>query len=104
MKDNAYDSLSSAINALTLKGFTHSFEVVEGGKECVSLQKHYKPEDLHIVAKHRFEGPSATDDNSVVYAIEAKDGTKGLLVDAYGVYADPDKAKFLSRIPGTADV
>jgi hypothetical protein len=31
---------------------------------------------------------SSTDDNSVLYAISAKDGIKGLLVDAYGVYAE----------------
>ena len=36
---------------------------------------------------HRFEGMSSTDDNSVVYAISSKDGLKGILVDAYGVYA-----------------
>ena len=99
MKDNAYDSLSHAINALTVKGFTHSFEVTEGGRECTSLGKHYGPDELTIVGKHRFEGPSATDDNSVLYALEAKDGTKGLIVDAYGVYADPDKSKFLKNIP-----
>ena len=102
MKDNAYDSLSQAITALTAKGFTHSFEVAEGGKHCTTLEENYQPEELTILAKHRFEGPSSTDDSSVVYAIEAKDGTRGLLIDAYGVYADPDKSQFLRRIPGQA--
>ena len=36
---------------------------------------------------HRFEGMSSTDDNSILYAISSKDGIKGTLVDAYGVYA-----------------
>jgi hypothetical protein len=31
---------------------------------------------------------SSTDDNSVLYAIHSKKGIKGLLVDAYGVYAE----------------
>ena len=45
-------------------------------------------EDFDVDETHRFEGMSSTDDNSVLYAISSKDGIKGLLVDAYGVYAE----------------
>jgi len=34
-----------------------------------------------------------------VYAIEATGGTRGTLVDAYGVYSDPDVGAFLERVP-----
>jgi len=37
---------------------------------------------------HRFEGMSSTDDNSIVFAITSTEGVKGVLVDAYGVYAE----------------
>ena len=37
---------------------------------------------------YRFEGDSSPDDNSVLYAIESKGGIKGVLVDAYGTYAE----------------
>jgi hypothetical protein len=43
---------------------------------------------LTIVEHHRFEGMSDPDDSSVVYALEASNGLKGLLVDAYGAYAN----------------
>lgn len=36
---------------------------------------------------HRFEGMSSTDDNSIAFAITSDKGVKGVLVDAYGVYA-----------------
>jgi len=36
---------------------------------------------------YRFEGMSSTDDNSIVFAITSDKGLKGVLVDAYGVYA-----------------
>ena len=35
---------------------------------------------------------------SVVYAIEARDGTRGILVDAFGVYANPDLGVFLQNV------
>lgn len=48
----------------------------------------FKSDDLTIVEHHRFEGMSDPDDSSVVYALEASNGLKGVLVDAYGAYAN----------------
>ena len=50
-------------------------------------------------AVHRFEGESDPDDMSVVYAIESQDGTRGVLVDAFGTYADPHVAEILKQVP-----
>jgi hypothetical protein len=35
----------------------------------------------------------------VVYTIQAMDGTRGVLVDAYGAYANPDLSSFLKDVP-----
>ena len=48
----------------------------------------FKSDDLTIVEHHRFEGMSVPDDSSVAYALEASNGLKGVLVDAYGAYAN----------------
>jgi hypothetical protein len=48
---------------------------------------------------HRFEGESDPDDMSVVYAIEGKDGTRGVIVDAFGIYADPHVGALLKQVP-----
>jgi hypothetical protein len=37
-------------------------------------------------------------DNSVVYAIESDNGTKGVLVNAYGVYADTLSADMITKL------
>mgnify|MGYP005867477985 FL=1 len=37
---------------------------------------------------HRFEGMTSPDDSSILFAISSTSGVKGVLVDAYGVYAD----------------
>lgn len=48
-----------------------------------------RPEDVRIRDYYRFEGISDPDDMSVIYALEARDGTRGTLTDAYGSDADP---------------
>jgi len=83
-----YDTLSEAINDLISRGYTYDFNLNPDCIKCASLKIEIKPEDFKVDETHRFEGMSSTDDNSVLYAISSKDGIKGLLVDAYGVYAE----------------
>ncbi|HPF97854.1 MAG TPA: phosphoribosylpyrophosphate synthetase [Flavobacteriaceae bacterium] len=83
-----YDTLSEAINELQKRGYTYDFNLKPHCLECASLKLEISPKDFRVDEVHRFEGMSSTDDNSVLYAISAKDGIKGLLVDAYGVYAE----------------
>ena len=53
---------------------------------CLKIE--IRPEDFKVDKIYRFEGMSSTDDNSILYAISSKKELKGLLVDAYGVYAE----------------
>ncbi|NJC26069.1 phosphoribosylpyrophosphate synthetase [Neolewinella antarctica] len=87
-QDNPYATLTEAIAQLKADGYTHDFNQQGKHLECKKLSKNFQPEDFTITHTYRFEGMSSTDDNSVLYGIEAADGTKGQLVDAYGVYAD----------------
>ena len=87
-QDNPYNTLSEAMKDLTEKGFTHDFNQKGTHLECKKMDKNFQPEDFTITHTFRFEGMTNPSDNSVLYAIESKDGTKGQLVDAYGVYAD----------------
>tara|TARA_R110002049_G_scaffold210657_3_gene381734 strand:+ start:225 stop:518 length:294 start_codon:yes stop_codon:yes gene_type:complete len=83
-----YDTLSEAVNDLLRRGYTHDFNLKPECLERASLKIEIYPEDFEVDEVHRFEGMSSTDDNSVLYAISSKNGIKGLLVDAYGVYAE----------------
>jgi len=84
----SYDTLSEAIRDLQRRGYTYDFNLKPHCLECASLNLQIHPEDFEIDEVHRFEGMSSTDDNSILYAITAKDGINGTLVDAYGVYAE----------------
>lgn len=87
-QENPYATLTDAIAKLKAEGYENDFNQQGTHLECKALAKNFKPENFTITHTYRFEGMSSTDDNSVLYAIEAEDGTKGMLVDAYGVYAD----------------
>ncbi|MBF4515480.1 hypothetical protein IRZ71_03965 [Flavobacterium sp. ANB] len=65
-----------------------------------SETKHeYKPEDIIIVAHHRYEGMSDPDDMSILYIIETKDNVKGTHLIGYGPTADLEEAEFFKDIP-----
>ncbi|ADF54545.1 MAG: phosphoribosylpyrophosphate synthetase [Zunongwangia sp.] len=84
----SYDTLSETMAHLQAKGYTVDFNLKEKHLECNALKLKFHPEDFEVDEMHRFEGMSSTDDNSVLYAISSKNGIKGLLVDAYGVYSE----------------
>ena len=84
----SYDTLSEAVQDLQRRGYTYDFNLKPHCLECASLKLEIHPEDFKVDEIHRFEGMSSTDDNSIMYAISSKNGIKGTLVDAYGVYAE----------------
>jgi hypothetical protein len=84
----SYDTLTEALNGLKKRGYTENFNLKPFCIECPSLALQLYPEDFTIDEYYRFEVNSDPDDNSIIYAISAKDGLKGVLIDAYGVYAE----------------
>lgn len=91
-------TMVSCTNKLTTEGYTENFVAKERGIESQSNKKLYRPQDIKINSFYRFEGESDPADNSILYAIETSDGLKGMLVDAYGVYANPLVSKFILKI------
>ncbi len=92
-------TLVSCTNRLTKEGFTENFVAHKTGIEAPSIKKMYVPSEVKIVNFYRFEGDSDPADNAVLYAIEANDGTRGLLIDAYaGPYVDQRIGKFIKEV------
>jgi hypothetical protein len=88
MTRGEYKTMAEAVEGLRGRGFTSDFTVANEGGDVTAGDRTFKSDDLTIVEHHRFEGMSDPDDSSVVYALEASNGLKGLLVDAYGAYAN----------------
>lgn len=83
-----YNSLTEALENLKQKGFAEDFNLQSDCLICNEKQLKLHPEQFEIIEAYRFEGESSMDDSSVVYAIQTEDGVKGVLVDAYGPYAE----------------
>jgi len=83
-----YATLSEATTDLKKRGYTYDFNLKNDCVECPALQLRLTPEKFSVDEFYRFEGMSSTDDNSIVFAIRSGNGMKGVLVDAYGVYAE----------------
>jgi hypothetical protein len=92
-------TLAFCSNKAVEDGYKENFKATTEGLESMETQKKYKPEDLKVVNFYRFEGVTDPADMSVLYVIEANDGAKGTLVDAYGAYSDFEVARVIRRIP-----
>ena len=90
--------LAQTNNRLIQEGFTRNFKATEEGLQCLETDKLYHPKDILVVNYFRFEGISDPSDNSILYAIEATDGTKGTLIDAYGAYSDANVENFMKSV------
>ena len=92
-------TLSEAIEGLVRRGFTEHFGVRGEQLRGLESEKTFRPDDVTIREYERFEGVSDPDDMAILYAIESSSGTRGTLVDAFGVYSDPGISAFLERVP-----
>ncbi len=95
MNPRTFETISEAIDTLTREGFKEDFR--PGMKTIVAsyTRKEYRPTDLSIVESHRFEDMNNPDDEALVLAIIANDGTKGTFVLSYA--ADHNQNEELIR-------
>ncbi len=94
-----YTTLSEAINDLVKKGYTFNFNLKQDFIECVENKSQFHPEDFEIDEVYRFQEMSDVDNESILYAISSTDNqVKGLLVNAYGMYASATSAKLVEKL------
>ncbi len=94
-----YDTLSQAIKALKEEGYSVDFNLKSDYLECKARNVQISADDFVVDKMFRFEGMSNPDDSSILYAISSpKYNLKGLLVDAYSIYADPIKTNILKKL------
>ena len=82
--EESYETLVYAIDALTKEGYIIDFNLQ---KDTLELNVN----EFQIDKFYRFEGETNPADQVVLYAISSLDGkTKGLFVNAFGVYNESD--------------
>ncbi len=91
-----YETVSEAVNGLKKRGFTLDFNLEENCLICDGEK--FNVSNFEIVEFHRFEGDSDPSDEAVVYAIESRDGKKGVLVNGYGISAETVGAEMVKKL------
>lgn len=91
-------ALLNCIKNAEADGYITDFEVTEAGLHVKDDTHYFKPEDIFINDFFRFELASDPSENSILYLVETKDGQKGILINAYGNYANPIIASFIERV------
>ena len=101
MENKSYDTVSEAMNDLKKRGYTIDFSIM-ADKECIVCHKtetELSPDDFEIDHFYRFEGDSDPGDEMIVYAISSnKNNLKGIVVNAYGVYADNASSAIVKKL------
>ena len=95
---DCYDTVTKAVSGLRDRGFSEDFNLKETYLEVASSKKQLSPKDFEIVEFYRFEGDSDPGDMNIVYAIESRDGMKGILIDAFGTYSDPVSQELVKKL------
>src|ERR1700688_351702 len=93
IKPTEMTTLSQVIEKLRIRRQDNEFILKPQGFSTGN-GKFYQPQDLKIIRTYRFEGESDPADSSILYVMEANDGSIGYSVDAYWAFKKHNKLGF----------
>ncbi|MFI5162463.1 MAG: phosphoribosylpyrophosphate synthetase [Sphingobacteriales bacterium] len=94
-----YENLVDATNDLYKRGYTANLSLEGDTIDDKEQDVHLGADDFEIDEFYRFEGASNPSDTSIVYAINsARYSLKGVLVNAYGAYADNSESAIFAKL------
>lgn len=101
MEQKSYDTVTEAMQDLKRIGYTIDFSIM-ADKDCIICHKNeiaLSPEEFEVDHFYRFEGDSDPGDEMIVYAISStKNDAKGIVVNAYGIYANPTSSAIVKKL------
>jgi hypothetical protein len=94
-----YETLVDATNDLMKRGYTANLSLDGDTIDDKEKDIHMTADDFEIDEFYRFEGASNPSDMSIVYAVSSsKYNLKGVLVNAYGTYADDSSSALAAKL------
>ena len=101
MKRKNYNTVSEAVNDLQNLGYIIDLSVM-ADKECLVCHKtgtELSTDEFEIDQFYRFEGDTDPGDEMIVYAISSnKNNVKGIVVNAFGIYADGASSAIVRKL------
>jgi hypothetical protein len=93
------ETITELIELMRKEKYFCDFKLKDNMLVCEKTHEFFNPEELAIKKIYRFEGNSDPSDMAILYGIASKNGTKGILLDAYGAYANSILGDFIKKIP-----
>jgi hypothetical protein len=93
-----YDTVAQAVTGLKQRGYSIDFNLENNTITCKQTQVTLLPSEFEITEVYRYEGDSDPADEAVVYAIESQQGDKGILVNGFGISADPVSDEMIRKL------
>ena len=93
-----YDTVTEAVGGLRKRGYTIDFNLEADRISCDMTPLSLLPAEFEITEVYRFEGNSDPADEAVVYAIESRNGHKGVLVNGFGPSADKIGEEMIKKL------
>ncbi len=94
-----YNNLVEATNDLMKRGYTENLSLEGDTVDDKDKKVQMTADDFEIDEFYRFEGASNPSDMSIVYAVTSKKfNIKGILVNAYGTYANNSSSAIYAKL------
>ncbi|MCW3126921.1 MAG: hypothetical protein JWO03_2579 [Bacteroidetes bacterium] len=94
-----YETVSEAVADLAKRGYRVNFNLSSEYLSCTDQDIHLRADEFNIDETYRFEGNTDPGDEMVVYAVSSESkGLKGVLVNAYGPYADSISSELIAKL------
>ncbi len=97
-EENRMTSLSKVIDKLKAHGYTANLGIQNDELVDFDQKRRYQANELQLDHEYRTEGATNPDDESLLFAVSAKNGMKGILVAPYGANADTSIIEFMNRV------
>ena len=95
----AYNNLVEATNDLMKRGYTENLSLEGDTVDDKDKNIQMTADDIEIDEFYRFEGASNPSDMSIVYAVTSKKyNLKGVLVNAFGTYANNSSSAIQAKL------
>lgn len=91
-----YGTVTEALDQFRKQGFNIDFNL--SGDVITHPTGKLRAEEFEIVDLYRYEGDTDPADEATVYAIQSKNGLKGVLVTGYGVSSDTVSDEILRKL------
>jgi hypothetical protein len=96
---SAPDTVTDAVAFLASQGYVDEYQLTADGLAAADSVSTHPLATTIVDYTFRFEGPSDPADEAIVLGVSCTEwGRKGVVVSAYGPYADPDEARLLAAL------